>query len=132
MVEFGQNLERVLERLAASVNAERDRRIAAGFLFQGTSFDFDTDSVVNIAGAGASAGVALSLGSASGDLRWADSNSDFVWISQENTLVPMDAQTCFAFSQAAMRHKRAHIFAARIIKDMNPIPADFTNDVYWP
>jgi len=43
---------------ADAINVERDRRIAAGFWFDGKRFDFDPDSVANITGAGASAGIA--------------------------------------------------------------------------
>jgi len=38
----------------------------------------------------------------------------------------------FAMGQAAMAHKQAHIWAARALKDMNPIPLDYTEDQYWP
>ncbi len=132
MPEFGQNQERAKARLVAAVNAERDRRLAAGFVFQGHRFDFDPDSVRNITGAGASAGVAMAMGANPGDLRWADADTDFGWLSQDNALVAMDAQTCFAFSQAARSHTQAHIFAARWIKDQSSIPADYTDDTYWP
>lgn len=66
-----------------------------------------------------------------GDLRWHGGDGDFAWIAEDNTLVPMDAQTMFAFGQAAMAHKQAMIFAARELKDRDEIPADFSDDDYW-
>jgi hypothetical protein len=55
-----------------------------------------------------------------------------VWIAGDNSSVPMDAQTVTSFGQTAAAWKSAHVFAARAIKDMRPIPADFTDDAYWP
>ena len=118
--------------LQDQINQERNRRLLENFVFMGHRFDFDPDSVANITGAGASAGVAVSLGAEEGDLRWADADTDFVWISADNTSVPMDAHTCFAFSQAAMAHKRSHIFAARALKDLDEILADWRADTHWP
>lgn len=66
------------------------------------------------------------------DYRWHGADSDFVWIAADNSLTAMDAQTMFAFGQATMAHKQAHIFAARAIKDAQPIPLDYTEDGYWP
>ncbi len=115
-----------------AINAERDRRIAAGFTFQGKRFDFDPDSVANITGAGATAGIAVAMGAVADDLRWVDRRVDFTWLAADNSHVPMDALTCFAFARAAMQHKQAHIFAARALKDMEPVPVDYTDDRYWP
>lgn len=63
--------------------------------------------------------------------RWHGGDTDFTWIAEDNSLVPMDAQTMFAFGQAAMAHKQALIFAARALKDMPEIPEDFRDDKYW-
>ena len=71
-------------------------------------------------------------GAEPGDLRWHGGDSDFVWIAADNSLTPMDAQTMFGFGQVAMAHKQAHIFAARTLKDAEPIPADYVDDGYWP
>lgn len=118
--------------LSDAINTERDRRIEAGFRFLGKPFDFDPDSVANITGAGATAGIAVAMGAVAGDLRWADPDREFTWLAADNDLIPMDAPTCFSFARAAMRHKQAHIFAARAIKDMDPVPADHADDKYWP
>lgn len=117
---------------AADVDAERDRRIEAGFIFDGVHYQSRADDRENIAGASTAALGALMAGAQPGDLRWHGGESDFVWIAEDNTTVAMDAQTVFAFGQAAMAHKQAHIFAARALKDEDPIPADFADDIYWP
>lgn len=114
------------------VNAERDRRIAGNFRFAGQGFDLDPASKQNITGAGSLAGFAIAQGAAPGNLRWNGGDADFAWISSANVPVPMDAQTVFAFSAAAAEHVRAHVFAARALKDAAEIPADFADDTHWP
>lgn len=118
--------------LQDQISQERNRRLLANFGFMGYSFDFDPDSVANITGAGSSAGIAMAMGAGAGNLRWASEETDFTWLSKDNVAVPMDAQTCFAFSQAAMLHKQQHIFAARALKDADPIPGNWWSDEYWP
>lgn len=118
---------------AAEVNAERDRRIHAGFSFSGKTYAFDPSSKQRVTGAGTLAGFALAAGAQPGDMLWHGGQQPFRWIADDNSLTEMDAQTCFAFGQAAAAHEEAHIFAARAIKDMDPIPADYaTDDTYWP
>lgn len=118
---------------AADVNMERDRRIHRGFTFGGKTYAFDPSSKQRVTGAGTLAGFAMLAGAQPGDLYWHGGNQPFRWIADDNSLTEMDAQTCFAFGQAAAAHEEAHIFAARSIKDMSPIPEDFaTNPDYWP
>lgn len=114
------------------VNAERDRRVRAGFTFQGILFDFDEKSEANITGAGASAMWAVQNGAQPGDYRWSDPEGDFVWIAADNTTVRMDAQMCVAFSQAARLHAQRLILAAGALKAQDPIPADYKDDSHWP
>lgn len=117
---------------ASEVDAERDRRIAAGFIFAGKLYQSRPENRENIAGASTAALAALVNGAQPGDLRWHGGDSDFCWIADDNSLTTMDAQTMFAFGQAAMAHKQAHIFAARALKDADPIPADYADDIHWP
>ena len=56
----------------------------------------------------------------------------FQWITADNSRHTMDAQTTVRFGYAALGHKQALIFAAFAIKSMNPIPADFADNSYWP
>lgn len=114
------------------VNEERDRRIYAGFDFMGNHYAFDPASKQRVVGAATLAGFAVVAGAQPGDLYWHGGSSPFVWIADDNSLVQMDAPTCFAFGKAAAAHEELHIFAARAIKDTTPIPLDYTDDQYWP
>ncbi|WP_187967836.1 DUF4376 domain-containing protein [Aquibium microcysteis] len=118
---------------ADDVDAERDRRIASDFTFGGVVYQSRPSDLKNIAGASTAALGAMMAGAQPGDLFWHGGTSEFTWIAADNSTTPMDAQTLFAFGQAAMAHKQAHIFAARALKDMDPIPSDYaTNEAYWP
>jgi len=122
-----------LAEARAAVNAERDRRMTSTFVFAGKGFDCDQASLARITGAATLAGFAMGAGAPAGFMRWHGGASDFAWIAADNTLFPMDAQTCFAFGQAAANNQSAFIFAAKAIKGMDPIPADYaTNADYWP
>jgi hypothetical protein len=124
------------DELIAVTNAERDRRIAAGFSFSSKEFDTDRESVKRILGAASAAHIAVTQNnSQAGDLRWADANADFQWIAADNTLLAMDAPTAIAFGQAYMAHERALIFAAKTIKDeisAGTYDGDPVNDNRWP
>lgn len=117
---------------SAEVDAERNRRIAAGFTFQSKAYQSRPEDRENMAGASLAALAAMGNGALPGDYRWHGGDSDFVWIAEDNSLTPMDAQTMFAFGQTAMAHKQAHIFAARALKDAEEIPSDYMSDDYWP
>jgi len=117
---------------ANMVNAERDRRIAAGFIFGGKLFQSGVDDQKRIAGAGTLALGAIVNGAQLGNLRWHGGNTDFMWIAADNSTVTMDAQTVFAFGQAAAAWESAHVFAARALKDASPIPQNYADDAFWP
>ena len=117
----------------ADIDRERDQRIAAGFTFNGVFYQSRPEDRENIAGAAVAALAAIGAGAQVGDYRWHGGDTDFMWIAADNSMHPLDAQSTFAMGQAAMAHKQAHIFAARALKDMSPIPADYaTNPAYWP
>ncbi|QTG13053.1 DUF4376 domain-containing protein [Agrobacterium tumefaciens] len=130
----GEVIEYVSSIIAPeNVDSERERRVAAGFMFAGVFYQSRPEDRENIAGAALAALAALGEGAVPGDYRWHGGGTDFMWIAADNTMHPLDAQSTFAMGQAAMAHKQAHIFAARTLKDMNPIPADYaTNPAYWP
>ncbi|EUB97310.1 protein of unknown function DUF4376 [Rhizobium sp. CF080] len=124
---------------AAEVDAERDRRIGAGFTFEGVLYQSDKEARENIMGAHKAASDAMMLfGAQSGDLAWRllldpAGPEVFEWIASDNSRVPMDAPTVLRFGYAALSHKASHIFAASDLKSMDPVPVDFaTNPVYWP
>ena len=114
------------------VDAERDRRIEAGMTFNSVRYQTRAQDRENVAGASIMALAAITQGAQPGDLRWHGGDTDFVWISEDNSLNTMDAQTFFAFGQAMAAHKSALIFAARTLKDMATIPADYADDKHWP
>lgn len=120
------------------VDVERDRRIDAGFEFEGVRYqsrlptanragDWDVFS-----GKALEAFIAVSSGAQPGDLRWADPDEDFAWIAADNSRVPMDAQTVIELCKAASAHRSRHTFAGSDIKAMSPIPLDYTDDQWWP
>lgn len=123
----------------AMVDAVRDMRIDSGFGFEGNVYQARPEDRENIAGAVKAATDAITLfGAEEGDYGWQrllDPNApaEFRWIAADNTTHPMDAQTVMRFGYAALGHKQSHIFAARALKDMSPIPTDYaTNPAYWP
>lgn len=122
----------------SDVDRERDRRIDAGFDFDGVRYQSRPEDRENIAGAVKAATDAIALGALPGNLGWQRlldpaAPEIFRWIAADNTTHPMDAETIMRFGYAALVHKQAHIFAARAIKDSSPIPADYaTNPAYWP
>jgi hypothetical protein len=118
--------------LASEVDVERDRRVAAGFMFNGSLFQSRIEDQKRINGAGTLALIAVVSGAQAGNLRWHGGSSDFVWIAANNSLMPMDAQTVLAFGQAAAAWESRHLFAARALKDTDPIPENFTDDQFWP
>lgn len=115
----------------SDVNRERDRRLAADFEFRGKLYQRDPTSLQRITGAATLAGFAIAAGSQPGNLRWANPESDFGWIASDNTITPMDAQTCFAFGQAAAAVETRLIFRAKELRGMDPIPDDYTDDSWW-
>lgn len=117
---------------ANMVDHHRDTLLAAGFSFAGTTYDFDDRAKVNISGAAQLAFMAVVAGAQPGDLRWHGEDEDFEWIAQDNSKVPMDAFTVIEFGKTAAAHERKYIFAARDLKNMDPIPLDFTDSQYWP
>jgi len=110
---------------------ERLRRVRNGFMFAGKMYDFDVTSQNRISGAASLANAAITAGAQTGDLRWHGGTTDFAWITQDNSFVPMDAPTLLSMGQAAAEHERAHVFAARALKDDVSID-DVTADTHWP
>ena len=115
----------------ADVNAERDRRIAAGFTFMGHLFQADPESLQNVNGA-VSAALAAQLGGIAPDEANWFNGGPFSWLAADNASVQMTPGEVVAFGMAAAAHKNAHIHAARMLKNADPIPADFADDTHWP
>ncbi len=128
-----------LARLAAErqvlldgIRTERNRRLSADFAFQGVMYQRDQVSLARITGAATLAGFAVGAGAPAGFYRWHNGPTDFSWIASDNSLTVMDAPACFAFGQEAAAVETRIVFAAKALRDMEPIPADFTDDGYWP
>lgn len=123
-LDAGNVLEFVDLDLKPKVNAERDRRLRR-FTFEGREFDFcdGRGSDQNIAGAATLALAAVMTG-----VGW---DENFTWVAADNSTVKMDAQTALNFGKTAADWKARHIRAARALKDMSPIPADFADDSRW-
>lgn len=130
--EIEEHLYPVTQPTALDVDIERDRRIDAGVEFQDVMFQSRATDRENIAGAAQLGFMAVVGGAQPDDLRWSNPDQDFTWIASDNSLVPMDAQTVVAFGKAAAERKHALIFAGRQVKGMEPIPADYTDDKWWP
>jgi hypothetical protein len=118
---------------AADIDVERDRRTVAGFTFGGNRFQSRPQDRENIMGAFALAAAALTVGGKQpGDLRWHGGEEDFVFIAEDDSRVPMDAVTVLGLGQAAAKQKSDLTFAANDMKKLEPIPADYADDAWWP
>ena len=131
-IEVGIDQVARKERMTALVDAERDRRIAAGFAYAGKVFQFREEDKARITGMATLAGFAIGQGALAGNLLWHGGVDPFEWITLDNTTIPLDAPSMFEVGQRGAEHERAHIFAARTLKNMTTIPADFEADLYWP
>lgn len=130
--EVNAHLNPITVPTGADVDAERDHRIDAGVEFQGVMFQSRATDRENIAGAAQLGFMAIVGGAQAGDLRWSNPDQDFAWIASDNSLVPMDAHTVVAFGKVAAERKQALIYAGRQLKDMESVPADFTDNKWWP
>lgn len=107
----------------ADIDAERDRRLMR-FRFEGVWFQSRQDDRLRIAGAHSSALACIITG--------AEWPADFVWIAEDDSRVPMDVTKVLHFGAAAVVHEKNHIFAGNALKQMTPIPSDYTADKWWP
>ena len=129
--EIAAELERRRVDMARLVDVERDRRIAAGFVFDGTMYQSRTADWEVYSGKALEAFIAVMGGAAQGNLRWADADADFAWIAADNSRVPMDAQTVIELAKAASAHRTRLTFAGSDIKALDPIPEDYGADWRW-
>jgi len=125
-----------LAEFHAKISAERDRRIELGLTVNigGTdrTFQFDAKSRENINGGATLAGFAMGAGAGAGDYLWHGGAQPFSWILADNSVIQLDAPTMFMVGQAAANRVSRFTFAARAIKDTDPLPADVTADALWP
>ncbi len=112
------------------INLERDRRIDAGFTFDGHVFQADDVSLRKINGAATGAIIAKGLGADPTSANWAADGSEFSWVSADNTIIPMSPDAVLAFGMTALAHVDAHTKSARVLKDTPQ--DDYAADAHWP
>lgn len=95
----------------------RDARIDGGLTFNGWPFQTRGQDRENVAGASQLAALWLMAGGDPTTLRWANPDTDFVWIDANNDLRPMSASTMIAFGKALAGYKSACIFHALALKE---------------
>jgi hypothetical protein len=100
-----------------TVSASRNQVVDSGMIFNGVRFQTRPDDRENIAGAAQWASIAIANGAQPADLRWHGGSEDFTWIVEDNSLLPMDAQTVVAFALTVAAFKSAAIRNARRLKD---------------
>lgn len=106
-----------VEEMCAEVDMNRDARIEGGFMFAGHRFQSRPSDRENIMGAAQLAIAAMAQGATAGNLRWANPDQDFVWITADNDLFAMDAPTTLGLFQTGVAFKSRMTFYARALKD---------------
>jgi hypothetical protein len=109
--------------LAGAINSERQRRISAGKVIDGvhvTGSDEDARNLTSLA-------LAAQMRLAAGDTETTTTFRDGGNVDHELT----PAQLLSLWQQSA-EYVSALYAASWALKAMEPIPADFANDSYWP
>lgn len=111
--------EEAVTRAIDIINHTRDSLIEGGFVHNGHSFQSRQSDRENISVLGQLATMMVMGGVAVADnLRWADANNDFGWITADNTVVPMDAFAMAALFQKGLAFKSSITFYARYLKNV--------------
>ena len=118
-----------------AIEAEKFRRFEQGFTFQSNTYQARQIDIGNFNGATLAAFLAVSLeGKTAGDLRWADPNKDFFWVTKDNESVPLDAPTMIVLGKTAMAYVSHITTRARYLKDevlTGTVYEDITIDALW-
>jgi len=122
------------------IDREAYRRISTGFVFMGHPIQMRDELVngiqkndqINICAQAVLAHAAIAAGAQAGDFNWCADLNPFVWRAADNSFIPLDAFGMVVLSNEAARWKRVNTWAASALKDMSPIPRDFTDNKYWP
>lgn len=101
----------------ADVDAERDRRLDLGVVYNGKAYQTRDVDIQNITGACLAATLYIVNGGDPNSARWANPNADFQWIATDNTLATMTAAQMIAFGQVAIANVSRLYLKARSIKD---------------
>ncbi|MCL6653469.1 hypothetical protein A6R70_14345 [Agrobacterium rubi] len=121
------------EARRAAVDTERDRRIAAGFDWNGKHYQSRPEDIQNIDSMALAATSRIAQGQVDTGYRWFDADSDFAWIAADNSLAPMNIEDMMNFAMFAAKWKSDNIRAASAIKlTAGGIPENFATDARWP
>lgn len=112
------------------VNVERDRRLILPFAFGGKMYQRDAQSVLRINGAVSMALAAIQAGTPPNAALWVN-GGPFRWITADNSVAELTPAEVISLGMACAKVESDLVFAARELKDMNPIPLDFADDEYW-
>jgi len=117
----------------ADVDAERDRRIALGFDWNGKHYQSRPEDIQNIDSMALAATSRIAQGQVDTGYRWFDPNVDFAWIAADNSLTLMNIEDMMNFAMVAAKWKSDNIRAgSEIKKTTGGIPANFATDGRWP
>lgn len=116
---------------STAVDVEREVRVNSGFSHDGRQYRSRAEDRSSITENSNLAAMAIMNGAQPGELNWLNDDEEFQWIDADNERVPMDAQSMINLARSAATHKNRLVFAARTLKDMSPIPADYADDKYW-
>lgn len=119
------------EEMMVHIDSQRDERISSGFEHGERKYRSRAEDRASITENANLAAMAIMNGAQPGELNWLNDDEEFQWIDADNERVPMDAQSMINLARSAATHKNRLVFAARTLKDMSPIPADFADDKYW-
>jgi hypothetical protein len=106
------------QMMTATINAERDRRIDAPFVFNGVALQADAVSRGRIDRARISALAAIVAGAQPGNLRWHGEPVDFIWIAADDSRMPMDAQTVVQFGSGLAAREGLLVVHANDLKQL--------------
>lgn len=115
---------------ASMVNDERDRRLQLSFPFMGKMIQRDDVSLRRIQGAAQMAMTAVMSGVAHDSVEWVN-GQPLRWITEDNTMLELSPFQTIQMGQAAAEVETRLIFAAKNLKGMDPIPKNFTDDIWW-
>lgn len=115
----------------SEVDVERDRRRFLNITFDNQVFQADQTSQANMHEAALWALKAVEAGAAVDDYQWNSNDTDFQWILADNSLSTMDAHDMVAlWAVVSKRNSELHL-KARELKNMDPIPLNYTDNSFW-
>lgn len=129
--ELDLEAAKIRQNTIDEINRFRDNLIRSGFVFNGYTYGSEVEDQKRISAAALLAFMAISSGAQPDDFNWHGNQEPFAWITKDNQVVPMDAFTVVEFGKVAAEHERKLIFIARLLKDADPIPENWSDDVYW-